>query len=72
MIEIIADAVKIEQEFLTDALPVQMIGMNCKLMRQYIEFVADRLLGELECGKVCHKIFDAFIICQGIKNGSVS
>ena len=55
MIEIISDAVKIEQEFLTDALPVQMIGMNCKLMRQYIEFVADRLLVELECGKVCDK-----------------
>lgn len=52
VVEIIADAVKIEQEFLTDALPVQMIGMNCKLMRQYIEFVADRLLGELECGKI--------------------
>lgn len=43
---------KIEQEFLTDALPVEMIGMNCRLMRQYIEFVADRLLLELGCGKV--------------------
>lgn len=57
VIEIISDAVKIEQEFLTDALPVQMIGMNCKLMRQYIEFVADRLLVELECGKVCVKLY---------------
>ncbi|XP_076295453.1 ribonucleoside-diphosphate reductase subunit M2 isoform X2 [Lasioglossum baleicum] len=49
---IIKDAVTIEQEFLTDALPVEMIGMNCELMRQYIEFVADRLLLELGCQKV--------------------
>lgn len=52
VIEIVTHAVKIEQEFLTDALPVEMIGMNCRLMRQYIEFVADRLLLELGCGKV--------------------
>ena len=49
--EIITDAVEIEQEFLTDALPVALIGMNCDLMRQYIEFVADRLLLELDCEK---------------------
>ncbi|KAG7160220.1 Ribonucleoside-diphosphate reductase subunit M2-like [Homarus americanus] len=49
---IIDDAVKIEQEFLTDALPVNLIGMNCMLMRQYIEFVADRLLVELNCEKL--------------------
>lgn len=42
--EIITDAVKIEQEFVTDALPVNLIGMNAKLMGEYIEFVADRLL----------------------------
>ena len=53
--EIIMDAVKIEQEFLTDALPVDLIGMNVKLMCQYIEFVADRLLGELGCSKLYHK-----------------
>ena len=47
IIEIIDEAVKIEQEFLTDALPCDMLGMNCKLMSEYIEFVADRLLGEL-------------------------
>jgi ribonucleoside-diphosphate reductase subunit M2 len=41
---IITEAVVIEQEFLTDALPVGLIGMNAKLMCQYIEFVADRLL----------------------------
>jgi ribonucleoside-diphosphate reductase beta chain len=45
--EIITDAVKIEQEFVTDALPVNLIGMNAKLMNQYIEFVADRLLVSL-------------------------
>jgi ribonucleoside-diphosphate reductase beta chain len=49
---IIRDAVKIEQEFVTDALPVDLIGMNAKLMSQYIEFVADRLLVSLGCGKV--------------------
>lgn len=52
--EIIEDAVKIEQEFLTDALPVSLIGMNCRLMCQYIEFVADRLLTELGCEKKYH------------------
>ena len=49
---IIKDAVSIEQEFLTDALPVRLIGMNCELMKQYIEFCADRLLVELNCPKV--------------------
>ncbi|CDO68704.1 hypothetical protein BN946_scf184652.g31 [Trametes cinnabarina] len=42
--QIITEAVAIEQEFLTDALPCALIGMNSKLMCQYIEFVADRLL----------------------------
>ncbi len=50
--EIITDAVRIEQEFVTDALPVGLIGMNAKLMAQYIEFVADRLLVALGCEKV--------------------
>lgn len=50
--EIIRDAVAIEQEFLVDALPVSLIGMNCTLMCRYIEFVADRLLVELGCEKV--------------------
>jgi ribonucleoside-diphosphate reductase beta chain len=44
---IIGDAVRIEKEFITEALPVDLIGMNAKLMQQYIEFVADRWLGEL-------------------------
>lgn len=52
IIGIISDAVSIEQEFLTDALPVALIGMNCELMKKYIEFVADRLLVELGCPKI--------------------
>jgi ribonucleoside-diphosphate reductase beta chain len=50
--EIIMDAVTIEKEFITDALPVRLIGMNSDLMAQYIEFVADRLLVELGNEKV--------------------
>ena len=50
--KIIEDAVEIEKEFVTDALPVSLIGMNAKLMQQYIEFVADRLLMELGCEKI--------------------
>lgn len=45
--QIIVDAVKIEQSFTTDSLPVALIGMNATLMQQYIEFVADRLSMEL-------------------------
>ena len=50
--KIITDAVEIEKEFVSDALPVNLIGMNAKLMQQYIEFVADRLLVELGNDKV--------------------
>jgi len=49
---IIRDAVVNEHEFVTDALPVSLIGMNSKLMCQYIEFVADRLLVSLGCDKI--------------------
>lgn len=52
--EIVKDAVAIEQEFLTEALPVALIGMNNNLMKQYIEFVADRLLLELGFSKIYH------------------
>jgi ribonucleoside-diphosphate reductase beta chain len=52
--EIILDAVAIEKEFILDALPVKLIGMNSDLMSQYIEFVADRLLKELGNEKVFH------------------
>ncbi|HOS48515.1 MAG TPA: ribonucleotide-diphosphate reductase subunit beta [Bacteroidia bacterium] len=50
--DLIMSAVAIEQEFVTDALPVDLIGMNAKLMSQYIEFVADRLLNSLGYTKV--------------------
>ena len=50
--KIITDAVEIEKIFVTDAIPVKLIGMNADLMQQYIEFVADRLLGELGCKTV--------------------
>lgn len=52
IVHIISDAVRIEQEFLTEALPVDMIGMNKVLMRTYIEYVADRLLVDLNCSKI--------------------
>jgi ribonucleoside-diphosphate reductase beta chain len=50
--EIITDAVNIEKEFVTESLPVRLIGMNADMMCQYIEFVADRLLVALGCSKV--------------------
>lgn len=49
--KIITDAVAIEKEFVSDAIPVKLIGMNADLMCQYIEFVADRLLVALGCAK---------------------
>ena len=51
---IITEAVEIEQEFLSDALPCALLGMNAKLMCQYIEFVADRLLLALGNTKAYH------------------
>ena len=49
---IITEAVEMEKDFVTHALPVRLIGMNADLMQQYIEFVADRLLVELGNEKV--------------------
>jgi ribonucleoside-diphosphate reductase beta chain len=49
---VIKSAVEHEREFVTDALPVSLIGMNAKLMCQYIEFVADRLLLSLGYSKI--------------------
>jgi ribonucleoside-diphosphate reductase beta chain len=49
--KIITDAVVIEKEFVSDAIPVRLIGMNSDLMCQYIEFCADRLLLALGCDK---------------------
>lgn len=50
--DIITEAVEIEKEFILEALPVKLIGMNSELMSQYIEFVADRLLVELGNEKI--------------------
>ena len=44
IIEIIDEAVEIESHFVTESLPVELIGMNSKLMNQYIKYIADRLL----------------------------
>lgn len=70
--EIIKDAVKIEKEFVTDAIPVKLIGMNADMMCQYIEFVADRLLNELIGQKIYHSTnpfdFMEMISLQGKTN----
>jgi ribonucleoside-diphosphate reductase subunit M2 len=50
--EIIKEAVEIEQEFICDALPCRLIGMNSHLMSKYIEFVSDRLSVQLGAGKI--------------------
>lgn len=50
--EIIQEAVEIEKEFITEAIPCRLIGMNSKLMLQYIEFVADRLCLQLGYDKI--------------------
>ena len=52
--EIIQEAVEIEKEFITEAIPCRMIGMNSKLMTQYIEYVADRLILQLGYEKMYH------------------
>ena len=49
--EILKDALNIEREFITESLPVSLIGMNANLMTQYLEFVTDRLLLEFGCSK---------------------
>tara|TARA_R110002073_G_scaffold279026_1_gene442916 strand:- start:166108 stop:167079 length:972 start_codon:yes stop_codon:yes gene_type:complete len=50
--EILCDALDIERSFITESLPVSLIGMNSKLMTEYLEYVTDRLLVEFECEKV--------------------
>jgi ribonucleoside-diphosphate reductase beta chain len=50
--EILLDALEIEKEFITESLPVSLIGMNSNLMKQYLEFVTDRLLVDFGCDKV--------------------
>jgi ribonucleoside-diphosphate reductase beta chain len=52
IIEIIQSALEIEKEFMTESLPVSLIGMNKNLMIQYLEYVSDQLLIKLGCGKI--------------------
>ena len=52
ILEIFKDAVEIEKEFICEALPCKLIGMNAKLMTEYIEFVADRLVSQLGYSKI--------------------
>ena len=52
IIEIIDSALQIEKKFISDALPVSLIGMNADLMKQYLEYVSDRLLVDLGVGKI--------------------
>jgi len=70
--EIICEAVEIEKEFITESLPVSLIGMNSNLMKQYIEFVADFWLTELGCSKVYNVVnpfdFMDMISLQGKSN----
>lgn len=69
---IITDAVSIEKEFVSDAIPVKLIGMNADLMCQYIEFCADRLLVALGCQKFYNAVnpfdFMEMISLQGKTN----
>lgn len=70
--KIITDAVTIEKEFVSDAIPVRLIGMNADLMCQYIEFCADRLLLALGCDKFYNAVnpfdFMEMISLQGKTN----
>lgn len=50
--EILLSALEIEKEFITESLPVSLIGMNGELMKQYLEYVVDQLLIQLNCSKV--------------------
>jgi ribonucleoside-diphosphate reductase subunit M2 len=69
---IIVEAVAIEQEFLTEALPVRLLGMNADLMCQYIEFVADRLLLALGNTKV-YNVSNPFDFMENISlNGKTN
>ena len=50
------EAVEIEKEFITEAIPCRMIGMNANLMKQYIEFIADRLVVQLGYDKIYNSV----------------
>jgi ribonucleoside-diphosphate reductase beta chain len=63
--EIICGALEVEKEFILEALPVRLIGMNSDLMSQYLEFVTDRLLVSLNCSKV-YNVENPFDFMQNI------
>lgn len=65
IVDIVREAVEIEREFMTDALPVSLIGMNARLMNRYVEFVADRLLIELDCEPV-YRVENPFDFMENI------
>jgi len=65
ILQIVCEAVDIEIEFLTEALPCALIGMNGDLMAQYIKYVADRLLLELGCAKK-YKVENPFDFMENI------
>jgi ribonucleotide reductase beta subunit family protein with ferritin-like domain len=50
--EIMKEAVELEKEFITESISCSMLGMNAELMKTYIEFVADRLLSQLNYSKI--------------------
>lgn len=64
--DLIREAVDIEHAFLTSALPVALIGMNCDLMKLYIEYIADRLLRELGCESVLYGTANPFDFMESI------
>ena len=70
--DIITEAVRIEQGFLTESLPCPLLGINAKLMEQYIEFVADRLLVALGNSKYYNSTnpFDCTFFRKGHSNNS--
>lgn len=54
ILQMIQEAINIENDFIDDALKFNLPGMNSKLMKQYVRYVADRLLTSLKCNKIYH------------------
>jgi len=63
--EILSSALEIEKEFITESLPVDLIGMNSSLMKTYLEYVTDRLLLDLNCDKI-YNVTNPFDFMQNI------
>ena len=72
VLEILASALEIEKIFISESLPVRLIGMNADLMKQYLEFVTDRLLESLgyerEYNSTCPFDFMENIALEGKTN----